>query len=144
LDSFDVYNRFTKTATDFIHIFEQKPQIILADKHPLYLSTQYGKELAQNVKAQFFTIQHHKAHFAANLGEHNLFDKKVLGVVFDGTGYGDDTHIWGGEFFEYNNKNLKRIAHFTYFDWLLGDKMSKEPRISLLSLSNANMLDCVY
>jgi len=143
LDSFDVYKRFTKTATDFIHIFEQKPQIILADKHPLYLSTQYGKELAQKVQAQFFTIQHHKAHFAANLGEHNLFDKKVLGVVFDGTGYGDDTHIWGGEFFDYDNNNLKRIAHLTNFDWLLGDKMSKEPRISLLSLSNDNMLDCV-
>ncbi len=143
LDSFDVYNRFTQTATDFINIFEQEPEVILVDSHPSYLSTQYGKELAQKIKAKIVTIQHHKAHFTAILGEHNLFDKKVLGVVFDGTGYGEDDNIWGGEFFNYESNSISRINHLKYFDWFLGDKMSKEPRISLLSLSSDEMLEIV-
>ncbi|MFK5890619.1 MAG: carbamoyltransferase HypF [Flavobacteriaceae bacterium] len=143
LDSFDVYKRFTHTATDFINIFEQEPEVLLVDSHPSYLSTQYGKEWAQKTKAKLISIQHHKAHFTAVLGEHNLFDKKVLGVVFDGTGYGDDTNIWGGEFFNYESNSISRINHLEYFDWLLGDKMSKEPRISLLSLTSDEMLEIV-
>jgi hydrogenase maturation protein HypF len=123
----------------FINIFEQQPQIILVDKHPLYHSSNFGKEFAQKNNAELIKIQHHKAHFAAILGEHNLFDKKVLGVVFDGTGYGDDDAIWGGEFFNYEATKINRIHHFEYFDWLLGDKMSKEPRISLLSLASSEM-----
>jgi hydrogenase maturation protein HypF len=139
LDSFDVYNRFVSTASSFIDIFEQQPEVVLVDKHPLYQSTQYGKEVAQKMNTKLVEIQHHKAHFTAVLGEHNLFDKKVLGVVFDGTGYGDDAAIWGGEFFNYEKAKIKRIYHVEYFDWLLGDKMSKEPRLSLLALSNTDM-----
>ena len=139
LDNFDVFNRFTETAQSFIRIFEQQPEIILIDKHPLYQSTQYGKEIAKESNATVIGIQHHKAHFAAILGEHQLFDKKVLGVVFDGTGYGDDAAIWGGEFFKYELNHIERIGNIEYFDWLVGDKMSKEPRLSLLSLSNAEM-----
>jgi len=86
-------------------------------------------------------IQHHKAHFSAILGEHQLFSEKVLGVIFDGTGYGDDGNIWGGEFFDYENNEIKRINHIEYFDWLLGDKMAKEPRLSLLSLASDDMLE---
>jgi len=139
LDNFDVYNRFTKTAQSFITIFEQKPALILVDKHPNYQSTHYGKELAENTNAKLVEIQHHKAHFGAILGEHNLFSERVLGVVFDGTGFGDDGAIWGGEFFNYEANSIDRINHFKYFDWLLGDKMSKEPRISLLALSTSEM-----
>ncbi|HKK11204.1 MAG TPA: hypothetical protein VJ945_00110, partial [Flavobacteriaceae bacterium] len=89
-----------------------------------------------------YKIQHHKAHFASVLGEHHLFKdhNAVLGVIWDGTGYGDDKHIWGGEFFEYKSREIKRISHFEYFDWLAGDKMSKEPRISLFSLADETMI----
>jgi hydrogenase maturation protein HypF len=139
LDSFDVYNRFISTVNSFTNIFEQQPEVVLIDKHPLYYSTQYGKEMAQKKNAKIIEIQHHKAHFAAILGEHNLFNDKVLGVVFDGTGYGDDDAIWGGEFFNYQEAKIERINHVTYFDWLLGDKMSKEPRLSLLALSTNDM-----
>ena len=139
LDNFDVYNRFTKTAQSFITIFKQKPALILVDKHPNYQSTHYGKELAESTNAKLVEIQHHKAHFGAILGEHNLFSERVLGVVFDGTGFGDDGAIWGGEFFNYEANSIDRINHFKYFDWLLGDKMSKEPRISLLALSTSEM-----
>ena len=106
------------------------------DKHPGYLSTQYGIELSEKYGAESWSIQHHKAHFASVLGEHEQFktNDPVLGVVWDGTGYGDDQKIWGGEFFVYQNHAIERFTHFDYFDWLAGDKMAQEPRLSLLSL----------
>jgi hydrogenase maturation protein HypF len=141
LRNFDVFSRFTATAYAFTTIFEQQPEVVLIDKHPGYQSKQFGKELAQKNKARLVEIQHHKAHFSAILGEHQLFSEKVLGVVFDGTGYGDDDNIWGGEFFDYENNEIERINHIAYFDWLLGDKMAKEPRLSLLSLASAEMIE---
>ena len=141
LQNFDVYNRFTSTVNSFINIFEQQPDVVLADKHPGYQSTQFSKELALKTKSKLGEIQHHKAHFSAILGEHQLFSEKVLGVIFDGTGYGDDGNIWGGEFFDYEHHKIERINHIDYFDWLLGDKMAKEPRLSLLSLASEEMVE---
>nr|WP_262916419.1 carbamoyltransferase HypF [Aestuariivivens sediminis] len=143
LDHADVYNRLTETVSKFITLFEEKPSVILVDAHPTYHSTQYGKELAQNLGVPSIQIQHHKAHLASVLGEHQLFDKEtpILGVIWDGTGYGDDGHIWGGEFFEYDSHEIHRISHFEYYDWLAGDKMSKEPRLSLLALATDDLMD---
>ena len=136
LENYDVYHRFTKETESLIQLFDVKPEVVLTDKHPGYFSTSYGKEVTQKLKIKEVSIQHHKAHFASVLGEHELFDsdEKILGVVWDGTGYGDDGQIWGGEFFEYYSGQIERKTHFEYFDWLAGDKMSKEPRLSLLSL----------
>ena len=141
LNNFDVYERFTKTTLNFVDIFEQEPNVLLVDSHPTYQSTLFGKELSQKFNTELHKIQHHKAHFASVLGEHDLFDsnEKILGVIWDGTGYGDDKQIWGGEFFEYQNNQIDRISHFDYFNWIASDKMSKEPRLSLLSLSNDEM-----
>lgn len=135
LENFDVFNRFTNEIDGFVDIFQQKPEVILIDKHPNYQSTQYGIELSKKWNLNPVRIQHHKAHFAAVLGEYNLFDQEdVLGVVWDGTGYGDDGNIWGGEFFKYSNQTIERLTHFDYFNWISGDKMSKEPRLSLFSI----------
>lgn len=139
LENYDVYNRFLKETNGFMAIFEQQSEVILVDKHPNYQSTQYGKELYKNLNAELFQIQHHKAHFASVLGEYNLFeDTNILGVVWDGTGYGDDGNIWGGEFFTYQPNDIKRVSHFDYFNWVSGDKMSKEPRLSLFSIADDN------
>ncbi len=137
LDHYDVYQRFKETATSFQQIFEENPDCILVDKHPTYLSTQYGAELSQNSNVPLYRIQHHKAHFASVLGENNLFETKerILGVIWDGTGFGDDGQIWGGEFFSFQDNKMERSGHFEYFDWLAGDKMSKEPRLSLYALN---------
>lgn len=136
LENYDVYNRFTSEVNLFINIFEQQPEVILVDKHPLYHSSKFGKELAKKTSSKIVEIQHHKAHFSAILGEYNLFEEKVLGVNFDGIGFGDDEQIWGGEFFNYEGNIIERIHHLEYFDWLLGDKMSKEPRLALFSLAS--------
>jgi hydrogenase maturation protein HypF len=143
LDHFDVFDRYIQTAEKFVGLFEENPEVVLVDKHPSYNSTRHGIELAKNLNADLHQIQHHKAHFASVLGEHELFEKKssILGVVWDGTGYGDDAQIWGGEFFSYQNGAMEHVGQFGYYDWLAGDKMAKEPRISFFSLANDAMQD---
>ena len=145
LDHYDVYERFASTADTFVDLFEQQPDIVLIDAHPGYHSTELGWELGKKYKAEVIKVQHHKAHFASVLGEHELFDSHspVLGVIWDGTGYGDDRQIWGGEFFRYHATQMERITHFEYFDWLAGDKMSVEPRLSFLSLAEDHMQETV-
>ena len=141
LDNYDVYKRFTYTIEKFINLFDQKPDVVLIDSHPAYQSSLYGRELTKNAGSVLYEVQHHKAHFASVLGEHELFEDTdpIFGVVWDGTGYGEDGQIWGGEFFSYQNNKIERFSHFEYFDWLAGDKMAKEPRISLLSLVSPEM-----
>ena len=139
LDSYEVLQRYTDTLQRYTQLFEELPEVVLVDKHPAYQSTILGKELAMNWKVPVVGVQHHKAHFASVLAEHDLFEtkKSVLGVIWDGTGLGDDGMIWGGEFFVYRNHQMERRAHFEYFDTLAGDKMAKEPRLSLFSLVNS-------
>jgi hydrogenase maturation protein HypF len=136
-DVYDSQLNFIHTLDHFMKLLRIKPEIILIDKHPAYFSHNFGRELAQKYNSEIKEIQHHKAHFAAVLGEHNLHtqEEKVLGVIFDGTGYGDDGQIWGGEFFVFEGREISRPEHLPYFDFILGDKMVREPRISALSIS---------
>jgi len=136
-DHYDAEVNFKNTLSHFKNLFQPNLDMVLVDKHPNYFSSRFGKELAEKQKIPFIEIQHHKAHFLAVLGENNLMNssEKILGVIWDGTGYGDDGSIWGGEFFTYENKVVKGEAHFDEFQFILGDKMPKEPRISLFSLA---------
>ena len=136
LDSYEVIKRFQATIENYVSLFEIEPKTILIDKHQQYQSSILGKELASQLSAEIQEIQHHKAHFASVLGENNLFasEEKILGIVWDGTGLGDDNHIWGGEFFTYQGNKIERLTHFEYYDWLANDKMAKEPRLTLFSL----------
>ncbi|MCV6631767.1 MAG: carbamoyltransferase HypF [Flavobacteriaceae bacterium] len=143
LDHWEVCQKLEERITYFQTLFRCKANPFLIDKHPKYYSNILGKNLSQQQESSLQQIQHHKAHFAAIMGEHQLFHQHVLGVVFDGSGYGDDDHIWGGEFFDYHNHRIQRINHLSYFDWILGDKMAREPRISLLVLSSPPMQDLV-
>ncbi len=136
LDNYDVLERYQESIVKYEQLFETQPEVILIDSHPQYQSSILGKELAEKRRAILVSIQHHKAHFASVLGEHNLFEseEKILGVVWDGTGFGEDQAIWGGEFFNYENHKMGRLTHFEYVDWIAADKMAKEPRLSLLSM----------
>lgn len=135
LSDFETEESFKHTLQHFFQLFDNHPQYILADLHPAYPSTRQAKELAVKLDAKLELVQHHEAHFAAVLGENNLLHAThpVLGVIWDGTGLGYDKQIWGGEFFTYQNYTFKRITHFEYFDFILGDKMPREPRISALA-----------
>lgn len=135
-DSYDAQLAYRHTLNHLQELLCTVPTVVLCDKHPLYFSTQLAKEISIEKEIPLIDIQHHKAHFAAILGEHNLVNDPdtILGVVWDGTGIGDDGNSWGGEFFSYQNKSILRAYHFDYFPFLLGDKMAKEPRLSALAM----------
>ena len=113
-------------------LLRAKPDLVLTDKHPGYFSTQQGEKYASDNGIPILHVQHHKAHFAAVLAENGLLESEepILGVIFDGTGYGDDGQIWGGEFFIYQRGKMDRNGHLLYFEQIAGDKMSREPRLS--------------
>lgn len=136
LESFDTQESYQHTLNHLLNLFDIRLQQIIVDKHPHYFSTALGRKLSEETGAELSFVQHHHAHFAAVLAENNLLAEKegVLGVIWDGTGWGDDEAIWGGEFLEYSDFTIARLDHLTYLDHLLGDKMSLEPRISAFSL----------
>jgi hydrogenase maturation protein HypF len=141
LANYDTYLRFEKIIENYTKIFSFEPEIVLFDAHPKYVSSRLAESFVdQENNIHYQKIQHHKAHFAAILGEKNLWksEDKILGIIWDGIGFGDDEHIWGGEFFEYHNNEINRIGHLDYYPWVLGDKMSKNPKISALSISESN------
>jgi len=141
LANYDTYLRFEKTIENYTRIFSFEPEVVLFDAHPKYVSSRLAESFVhQENNIHYQKIQHHKAHFAAILGEKNLWkaEDKILGIIWDGIGFGDDNQIWGGEFFEYHNKTINRIGHLDYYPWVLGDKMSKNPKTSALSISDSN------
>ena len=143
LENYDTYLRYEKTIENYHKIFNFEPEIVLFDAHPKYISSQLAESIVHpENEIHYHKIQHHKAHFAAILGEKNLWKSKdkILGIIWDGIGYGDDEQIWGGEFFEYQNKAMNRLGHLDYYPWVLGDKMSKNPKISAVSISDSNPL----
>lgn len=114
-------------------IYDFEPDVVVCDKHPNYESTKYAKELAaQNQEIELLQVQHHYAHVLATMGV-NSITSKVLGVSFDGTGYGDDGNLWGGEFLVCDLEGYERVGHFRYFKLLGGEKAIKEPRRVALS-----------
>ena len=127
---------YKDTLAHLCNLIKADPEHIIIDKHPDYFVSQYGKQIAFTENISLTSVQHHHAHFGAVLAENNLLKNKeqVLGFIWDGTGYGDDGQIWGGEVFLFENNEINRVAHLDYFPQLLGDKMSKEPRLSALSL----------
>lgn len=136
LANFETFERFENTIKSYQKIFNFEPEIILEDLHPKY----ENQNLISNFSNfQIKEIQHHQAHFASILGEKKLWkNDKVLGVIWDGIGFGTSTEIWGGEFFIYENQKIERVAQLENFAWILGDKMSKSPKISALSISENN------
>jgi hydrogenase maturation protein HypF len=136
LQQYETQLRYRDGIDHFIKLFRRKPDQVLVDLHPDYFSHREGKQLAEKNNLPVKAIQHHEAHFAAILGEHQLLasTKPVLGVVWDGTGWGTDQHIWGGEFFRFEAGEISRLTHFSYFPVIAGDKMAREPRLSALSI----------
>jgi hydrogenase maturation protein HypF len=134
LESYDTQERFGRTLDKFMELIGIMPQHVLIDKHPQY----HSRQLAGRFSTALVTeVPHHEAHFASLLWEHAALhsDEPILGVVWDGLGLGSDGALWGSEFFVYRSGELDRILSFDYFDYVLGDKMSKEPRIAAMALS---------
>jgi len=139
LSTLEAQRYYDHTCAHLMELAELRPEVVLVDKHPDYYATQRGEALASEHAVPIFRVQHHKAHFAAVLAEHGLWGdaEPVLGVIFDGTGYGDDGQIWGGEWMIYHRGAIRRVGHVPYFRHLMGDKMAREPRLSALAVFGA-------
>lgn len=127
LADIDNYARYEKSVKEAVKKLKITPKIIACDSHPGYFSTKFAEEYTQYaVRSTLYEIQHHEAHIAGAITDNGI-KGEVLGIAFDGTGYGLDRNIWGGEFFTGNIKSLKRIAHLDYIPMPGGDVCIKEP-----------------
>ncbi|MFC8058245.1 carbamoyltransferase HypF [Bacillus cereus] len=128
LKNYKIYESFKNTIAHLQKIFEISPSVIASDLHPDFYSTKYAFD--QNA-LPVVQVQHHHAHMASCMVDNQL-NGPVLGVILDGTGYGDDGNIWGGEFLIGDFLNYQRAAYIDYFQLPGGDKAVKEPyRIAL-------------
>jgi hydrogenase maturation protein HypF len=114
---------FEECIDHFEQILQIKPEAVVYDLHPDYLSTQWVSE-KKGIKQ--IGVQHHHAHIASCLAE-NGCDEKVIGLALDGTGYGSDGHIWGGEILIADLRTFQRTAHFDYRPMPGGEKVIREP-----------------
>jgi len=142
LENYETLKSFEDGVKHFEQLFRVKPELIAHDLHPNYLATRYAIQRAEQEKIPCAGIQHHHAHIAALIAEHRLErDQQVIGVAFDGTGYGDDGAIWGGEFLVADYAGYKRAAHLQYFPLPGGDVSIRRPSRSALSLLYSLGLD---
>jgi hydrogenase maturation protein HypF len=127
LENVQSFEAFLHTTADLQKLFGAQPSIIGRDAHPDYLSSQFAADLlAKNPAMRIVTVQHHGAHVLACMAENEL-EPPVLGVAWDGTGYGLDGTIWGGEFLLVTETSIDRRAHLRQFRLPGGDKAIQEP-----------------
>ena len=150
LESEEAHQAFRRAAADLPRLYDVEPEIIAADLHPDYLSTKFALERrpparpnaattnghhagSETGAPQIVQVQHHVAHVLSCIAE-NEVPLPALGVAWDGTGYGTDGTIWGGEFFLVTDSGVERVAHLRPFRLPGGDKAVKEPRRAALGL----------
>jgi hydrogenase maturation protein HypF len=129
LETAAAFEAFQTTLVSLQGLYGHRPETIVCDAHPDYQSTQFARKSGLPVVA----VQHHHAHVAACMAENDL-EPPVLGVAWDGTGYGLDGTIWGGEFLNVTGVSFRRLATFRSFRLPGGEKAIREPRRTALGL----------
>jgi hydrogenase maturation protein HypF len=129
LGSVEADGYFERTVQTFKRFYDVEPSVLVHDLHPQYASSVF----AVSQKREHYGIQHHYAHILACMAEYAL-SEKVLGFAYDGTGYGADGSLWGGEVMIADTHGYERIGFLKPFALLGGDKAIKEPRRIALSL----------
>ncbi|HEB54957.1 MAG TPA: carbamoyltransferase HypF [Gammaproteobacteria bacterium] len=129
LEDVATYQDYQHMLQLYRQLFDFRPTVIALDRHPNYLSTQWGCALAVEEGLQRVEVQHHHAHIAACMAEQGLplDTDKVLGVVLDGLGLGEDGTLWGGEFLLADYRGFQRLAHFQPVPMLGGAQAIREP-----------------
>jgi hydrogenase maturation protein HypF len=141
MENFETLQSFEDGIIHYERLFRVTPEVIAYDLHPNYLATRYAIERAERDEMPAIGIQHHHAHIAACMAEHNLSaDESVIGVAFDGTGYGEDGAIWGGEVLVAAYGQYERFAHLDYIRMPGGDAAVVKPwRLALAWLHKAGL-----
>jgi hydrogenase maturation protein HypF len=138
MENLETEQAFDEAVKHFAHIFRSQPQIVACDMHPNYLSTRWAQRQQDLPVVQ---VQHHHAHIAAVMAEHGLNGSSpVIGFSFDGTGYGHDGAVWGGEVLVADYKACERRYHLKYVPMVGGDAAVKRPyRLALAQMWSADV-----
>ncbi len=121
------YDNYVFLLDYYLKLFEKEADTYIADLHPGYFSTSFAQKKAQEDKKKLLYVQHHHAHALSVMAENSL--KSCIGVSFDGTGYGTDSNVWGGEFLYCKDTEFTRMGHLSYVKLCGGDKAPKEPHL---------------
>ncbi len=134
LENIATYNFLKLTVDHLTRILDIQPEIIACDRHPDYMSTRFAREQTAIPKIQ---VQHHHAHIVSCMAEHKL-DGAVIGLAFDGTGYGTDGAVWGGEILIVEEHDFRRAGHLAYVAMPGSTAAIKEPwRMAVSYLQDA-------
>lgn len=126
LSTVEADKAFRQASEDLQRLLQVTPRIIACDQHPDYRSTGFARELAESLSVPLVPVQHHHAHVASCMAEHKL-DGEVLGIAWDGAGYGTDGQVWGGEFLIASYRQFTRFASLRPFRLLGGEAAIKAP-----------------
>jgi hydrogenase maturation protein HypF len=127
----EAVDAFERVIANFLELYDANPVAVAHDLHPDYVSTKWTRDNAAD--ARLVPVQHHHAHMAACLAE-NSYHGTALGVTWDGTGYGLDGTIWGGEYLLGTRSSFQRVAHLLPFHLPGGEAAIREPRRTALAL----------
>jgi hydrogenase maturation protein HypF len=141
MENYETLRAFEDGVRHFEQLFRIRPEAIAYDLHPDYLATRYALARAEVEDLPSIGVQHHHAHAATCMADNGQAgDAPVIGVIFDGTGYGEDGAIWGGEFLIADYQGYERPYHLAYVPLPGGDKAIKEPgRVALAWLHQAGV-----
>ncbi len=137
LDHYEAYRAFVRDVELYQQLFTIRPIVLAHDLHPDYVTTRYAQEKGSREGSELLRIQHHHAHLTSCMAEHGL-SEPVIGVTFDGTGFGTDGAVWGGEFLVGDYRQFRRAAHLRYVGLPGGDQAIREPwRMAVAHLTDA-------
>ncbi len=128
LEDATTYRDYRRNLDLYRELFDFTPQRIAVDKHPNYLSTQLGRQIAQALRIPLVEVQHHHAHIVSCMVEHGIpRDERVLGIALDGLGMGEGGELWGGEFLLTSYTDSKKLAGFQPIAMPGGAMAMREP-----------------
>ncbi len=133
VENYQTLKSFEEMVFDLMNLYQFEPEVVVCDMHPRYETTKWAEFFSEERNIPLLKVQHHYAHILSCMAENGIEDE-VLGIAWDGTGYGEDGTLWGGEFLVCHYKNYKRAYHFKPFRLIGGEKAVKEPRRVALSL----------
>jgi hydrogenase maturation protein HypF len=141
MENYETLQSFEEGVAHFERLFHIEPEALVYDLHPDYLATRYVLERAEREGLPVIGVQHHHAHVAACMAENGLDgEQPVIGVSFDGTGFGDDGRIWGGEFLVADYQGYERPFHLDYVPLPGGEIAIRQPwRMALAWLDKAQL-----
>ena len=128
MENTEVYESFEQNIEHLSRLFHIQPQVIAHDMHPNYFTTQWALWTQRSNKdIKIIPVQHHHAHIASCMADNKLDDRKLIGLSFDGTGYGTDGAIWGGEVMLASYADFERVAHLEYLPLPGADSATRNP-----------------